>query len=320
MTRLLKSLPAVLIALAFLFSSNSSARAGVLLYATSYYSDSAFAVNSDGTITPFSTSVSKASGIAVDGFGNVYVGSQGTNSILKFNSTGSLLGTFATNGISTPVSMAFNSSGNLLVANNVSGAITEYSSNGSLLGTFAQGLNSPMGLTVDKLGNVYVSDFVAGVGPGKVTKFSSSGGFLTTISGNLAWPGQIAVDNGGNLYVTNASGNMINKYNSAGVYQGIFANGLGPNNYGLAYDSTSNTFYQATFGPGSNGFGAIQRFNAAGQSLGFLATGQPNAYFLATIPAATVAAVPEPSSILWASAMALLGLTIRRRKSLQLPS
>ncbi|MDX1925840.1 MAG: hypothetical protein SFV81_04945 [Pirellulaceae bacterium] len=314
MQRFNSSLTAVLAGV-FLFAANLSAHAGVLLYGTSFYFNSAFAVNSDGSITPFSTPIASPSGIAVDATGNVYVASQVSNSVLKFNAAGTLLGTFTKENISIPVSMAFNSSGQLFVANNLSGAITRYSAQGDYLGTFATGLNSPMGLTIDKSGNVYVSDFIGGVGPGKITKFSSSGTILDTIDGNLLWPGQLVVDGLGNIYATSAGSNNINKYNSSGDYVGVFANGRGPNNYGLAYDSTSGTFYQATFGPGSNGFGAIQRFDANGNSLGYLAINQQNAYFLATIPTASIAAVPEPSAFAWAGVLALLGLTLRRRKS-----
>ena len=175
------------------------------------------------------------------------------------------------------------------------------------------------GLLIDSSGNVLLSEILDGTGNSRITKFDSAGAVLSTITSGLSFAGQLVLDSANNLYASNASGGVISKYNSSGVYQGTFATGsggAGSNDYGLAYDPVSNNFFQATFGPNTtnNPVGAIQRFDASGNSLGYLAIGQNTAYFLATIPQAPVAAtVPEPSSIIWASVLGLLGIRARRR-------
>jgi DNA-binding beta-propeller fold protein YncE len=290
--------------------------AGPVLYATSYYSNSAYAVNSDGSTTVFNTPIGQASGIALDSAGNVYVGSETNNSILKFSSAGALLGTFTTDHINVPTGMAFNSSGNLFVANGTSGAINEYSSSGAFLNTFATvpiGANGLLhGLLIDPTNNVYVTDILSG-GSGSLIKYDATGTMLATTSIGLSYPGQIARDSLGNLYVSNAGGNQIGKYDSLLNHQGTFASGIGANDYGVAYDAFTNTFYQGTFGPGANPLGPIQHFDANGNSLGFVAADQTTAYFLVVVP--TAAAVPEPSTfaILGLGGICLAVSALRRR-------
>ena len=288
-----------------------AAHADILFYATSYYSNTAYAVNSDGTTTEFATPIPHAGGITLDVTGNVYVGSETNNTIQKFSSTGDLLGTFTTDHISVPVGMAFDSSGNLYVANNASGSITEYSGSGDYLRTFATGLSAPEGLLIDASGNVYVSDIVNASGNGTITKYDASGAIVSTITSGLSYAGQMAMDNAGNLYVSNAGGDYIGKYNPQGTYQGIFAIGTGANNYGLIYDSSTDSFYQGTFGPSANPNGAIQHFDAHGNSLGYVAMDQPTAYFLAIRPRA----VPEPGSLmmLGTGAIGVIGTLLGRK-------
>lgn len=297
-------------------------KAGVLLYATSAHTNSAFTVNSNGTTTPFTSGsqvavIRAASGIAVDASGNVYVASEADSVIQKFTSTGALIGTFADSHISAPLGMAFNAAGHLFVANSLSnnaGSISEFSATGTFVKTFATGLYWPSGMVFDASGNLYVSDYINGPGPGRIRKYDTNGSVVTTITSGLSWPGQLALDMAGNLYASNAGGNTISKYNGAGTYLGQFAIGSGSNNYGLAYDADSNTFFQATYGPQPNPFGAIQRFDANGASLGYLALDRGNAYYLATVPQSQIAAVPEPSAILWAGVLGLIGVTLRQRR------
>jgi outer membrane protein assembly factor BamB len=87
--------------------------------------------------------------------GNLYVASQGSDSILSYDgSTGNSLGAFVTagfGGLSAPSALIFESNGDLLVASG-SGAILSYDSSGMFLGDLVSpgsgGLSTPIGLAI----------------------------------------------------------------------------------------------------------------------------------------------------------------------------
>jgi tripartite motif-containing protein 71 len=95
----------------------------------------------------------------------------------------------------------------------------EWGSQGSGDGQF----NSPRGIAVDPLGNVYVTD----TGNNRVQKFDSNGTFVSkwnsTGSGNTFHaPEGIAIYPLGNVYVTDTGGNGVQKYISNGTLIGGF--------------------------------------------------------------------------------------------------
>ena len=114
-------------------------------------------------------------GIAVDSSGNVYVADTGNNRIQKFTSTGTYLTQWGTQGSGNgqfdyPGGIAVDSNRNVYVADSgnnivpVNNRIQKFTSSGTYLtqwGSFG-GLNgqfnSPHGIAVDSLGNVYVAD------------------------------------------------------------------------------------------------------------------------------------------------------------------
>jgi sugar lactone lactonase YvrE len=126
---------------------------------------SVFIPNTAGLGTP--------SGLAFDSAGNLYVANDLNNTILKFSSTGSPLGTLSngSTGLSGPDGLAFDAAGNLYVASSNSNAIVKFTSLG-VASVFANsGLSTPVGLAFDSAGNLYA----ANSGNGTVEKFSSSG-------------------------------------------------------------------------------------------------------------------------------------------------
>ena len=71
---------------------------------------------------------------------------------------------------------------------------------GSLAGEF----NTPEGVAVDYLENVYVADF----GNQRVQKFDGSGTYITEIS-DVGSPIDVAVDSLGNVYVVDYSNRIL---------------------------------------------------------------------------------------------------------------
>jgi len=120
-------------------------------------------------------------GVAVDGSGNVYVMDTENDRVQKFNSGGSLL--------------------------------TIWGSNGSAPGYF----RSPYGLGVDAAGNVYVADRVNY----RMQKFDSNGTFLCKWgdsgdgAGDLDYPRGVAISARGDVYVADTYNDRIQKFGPA---------------------------------------------------------------------------------------------------------
>ncbi len=177
-------------------------------------------------------------GIAVDGFGNVYIADI-TNAVIRIVNHTGFISTFAGNGT------------------------TGYSGDGGQ--ATAATLNQPQGLAFDGSGNLYIADF------GVIRKVNSSG-IITTIAGN-GTPGYsgdggpataaelgplagIAIDRIGNIFITDASYQCIRKINSSGIistFAGIVGGGYigdgGPataarfnNPIGITTDALGNVY------------------------------------------------------------------------------
>jgi hypothetical protein len=156
-------------------------------------------------------------GIAIDGFGNLYIADQGNNRIRKVSTSG-IITTIAGNG-----TWAYTGDGGYATAAE---------------------LASPAGLTFDALGNLYIADFannavrkintsgiistIAGTG---IAAFTGDGGQAT--SANLREPSGLAFDGNGNLYIADNANNRIRKVNTSGIITTVVGGGAcgGTSNY-----------------------------------------------------------------------------------------
>src|SRR5262249_24061726 len=117
-----------------------------------------------------------------------------------------------------PSSAAPVETGDILVADPESGTIRQYSAAGVDRGAFASGLSSPSWITIDQLGNIYVSEHD---GP-RITKFSPAGATLMTIMTPYK-PGGISVSAAdGTIYVTDYVGGGVYRYSASGTDLGLF--------------------------------------------------------------------------------------------------
>lgn len=173
-----------------------------------YAGNGVFAYTGDG-VQATTTSLANPNGLAVDALGNLYIADFDNSRIRKVTPSG-IITTVAGNG--TP----------------------GFSGDGGLA-TSAQ-INEPMGVAVDNLGNIYISDSfnyrirkvsasgiittIAGCG---VTGFSGDGGPATLAK--FDYPTGIAVDPSGNVYVADWANNRIRVINPSGTISTFAGNG-----------------------------------------------------------------------------------------------
>jgi DNA-binding beta-propeller fold protein YncE len=207
------------------------------------------------------------------------------------------------------------SSGGVLISvipelNGLPYTIRKFSLTGENLGIFAStGLNQPLDLALDRVGNMYaanVSDgtihrfsptgadlgvfatvhepvalafdaagnlFVSDIFDNTIHEFSPTGEDLGVITSLLGFgcPGDLVVNRAGNLLVADPCLSVIREFSTTGASIGIFASAGLSNPSGVALDGDGNLFVSNTGGAFQN---TIHKFSAAGQDLGvFAATG-----------------------------------------------
>jgi sugar lactone lactonase YvrE len=203
-------------------------------------------------------------GVAVDINGNIFISDYWDHVIRKVNSAG-IISTIAGNGtagwsgdggpatsakINSPYHIATDLLGNIYFADaggtirkiNTSGIISTIAGNGTAgysgdggLATSAQ-LNSPVGVAVDGLGNVYIAD-----NNNNVIRKVNTSGIISTVAGTgtsgydgdsiaattsqLAQPTGVAVDLNGNLYISDWVNTRIRKVDANGIITTIAGTG-----------------------------------------------------------------------------------------------
>lgn len=263
--------------------------------------------------TFISSNILGPNGIAFDPSGNVYVSNGASNSISKFDSTGTFLSTIGSSvTLTDPAGLAVDSQGNLYAANfggsdGVSNTIAKFDSAGTFVGAISHNVNRPFGVLVDAADNLYVGNWFTN----KISKFDSSGTFQTTLgdSNNIDGPMGLAKDSGGNLFVANLNspiGSNVTKFDPAGLFSGYIGESANLTNpAALAIDSAGNLYVSS----GISNTAMISKFDSLG-ALQF-------SWTIPSVPNTMAIAVPEPSTavLVLLGAGALLACRRSRHKS-----
>ncbi len=178
--------------------------------------------------------LNRTTGMAFGPDGNLYVGSQNTNEVLRYDAaTGALLGPFVTagsGGLSGPAvhGLSFRPDGRLYVASRDSSSVLRYdAATGAFLDTFipsgSGGLLTPQGMTFGPNGDLYLSSKTNQVLRYSGTTGAFLGVFVSAGGGGLTNPRSLTFGPDGNLYVSSMDTDSVLKYNGAtGTFLGAF--------------------------------------------------------------------------------------------------
>ncbi|MEC4003449.1 T9SS type A sorting domain-containing protein [Flavobacterium sp. SUN052] len=230
--------------------------------------------------------------IAVDSYGAFYVADSNNNCVRKISANGNVT-TVAGSSSNHPFGVAVDIIGNVYISDTFNhrilkidvGSSTSHVLAGSGVTGNADGMsinaefNTPMGITVDALGNVYVADSYNN----RIRKIDSSG-LVTTFAGSSQGnlnaigiaakfnaPTGLAIDELGNVFVADRNNNQIKKIEINGVVSTYSGNGIygdvdgtgslaqfsGP--IGLARDSHNNIYVV------SNSSNLIRKISGTGE-------------------------------------------------------
>jgi sugar lactone lactonase YvrE len=202
-------------------------------------------------------------GVAVDGYGNVYIADTSNNRVLKETLlAGAYTQSTIGSGISQPTGVAVDGSGNVYISGDGGFVWKETLSAGSYFQSMIENsvTLTQSAIAVDASGNIYLAGSDP-IGSARVIKetLSASGYSETTIinqsqaNGNPSYLYGIAVDMSGNIYIADFSSSVVSKLAmSSGSYfaQSTITTVFQP--YGVAVDGSGNVYISGITNSGTS--------------------------------------------------------------------
>jgi len=200
--------------------------------------------------TVVATQLSGPSGVAVDGFGNLYIADSGNNRIVEMPASGASYAsprTLPVTQLNSPMGLAIDSTGALFITSNGNDSIVKLPWTGTAFAAQSKlkvAVYAPSALAFDSVGDLYIADSY----DNRIVKLPWTGstyGSPVTPGSGIRIPMGVAIDNSGNLYLSMPYQNRLMEVPVlAGKYQTvrtITLNGISfPTS--LVFDSNSNLY------------------------------------------------------------------------------
>ncbi len=211
--------------------------------------------------TIIASGFSQATGIAVDGPGNIFVVDRGTNTLYKIPA-GSPVGTGPTavaTGFNLPWQLAADGTGNIFIADGGNGVVKELPAGGGAVSTVISNLKTPNGVAVDVNDVLYVADEAFA----QVRKYAPTGGYYISPSlpPGLSFNNSTGVISGTPTTVTPVKNYKITAYNLAGSTQTTVRFGVNAPNSNLAGLTVSTGSLSPAFATATTGYSVSVPYN-----------------------------------------------------------
>jgi RHS repeat-associated protein len=164
--------------------------------------------------------LSKATDVAVDGSGNIWVADTGNNRVIEYNEAGEFIreaGGLGSSGgkLNGPSGIIVDSAGNIDVTDTANNRVAQFNSSGAFIEVIGTNVNK----TKVEAGGTAVEKNRCTAASGNVCQAGSGG----KVEGEIAQPIGIANTSSGNLYVVERANNRVEKFNLSGELLGKFS-------------------------------------------------------------------------------------------------